>query len=198
MKRILVAAVALLVAVTASAEGFGIVGGFTSSKMKPEEFTFKSSAGIHAGVAANIPLAAGFAVQPMLIYNVKGYNWQGSNANALKEQAKFGYVELPVQLQWGPDLLLLRPYIFAEPFVGYAVMGKNISAGTKFDWDNIKSRLEYGCGVGAGIEFMSHFQISFKYFWNLEDPSQWHPQQISETVKSGAFNGLLITAGIFF
>ena len=137
MKRLIVIAVALLAAVTASAEGFGIVGGYTSSSLKMREMSFKSSAGIHAGVAYNLPLGAGFNLQPMLLYNVKGFNWEGSNTDVLKEQAgKFGYVELPVQLQWGPDLLLQRPYILAEPFVGYAVTGSKVinSERAKVDW----------------------------------------------------------------
>lgn len=199
MKRLIIIAVALLTAVTASAEGFGIVGGYTSSSLKMQEMSFKSSAGIHAGVAYNLPLGAGFNLQPMLLYNVKGYNWEGSNTDALKEQAgKFGYVELPVQLQWGPDLLLLRPYLLAEPFVGYAVTGSKVinSERAKVDWSNMKSRVEYGVGVGAGVEIYNRVQVSFKYYWNFEDATQW--SDITDKVKGKGFSGLLFTAGIFF
>lgn len=198
MKRLLIVAVALLATLTASAEGFGIVGGFTSSKMKLSDVTFKNSAGVHAGVAYNLPIGAGFAVQPELVYNVKGYNWEGSTTESLRQQAKFGYVELPVQLQWGPDLLLFRPYVLAEPFVGFAVSGNQIidSKKTKIDWGNVKSRFEYGLGVGGGVEFMSCVQISLKYYWNFEDASQW--SDIQDKVKARGFSGLLLTAGIFF
>ena len=199
MKKLIVFAAALLVTATAFAEGFGIVGGYTSSSMKMQEMTFKSSAGVHAGFAYNVPLGIGFSLQPELIYNVKGYNWQGDkDAAALQEKAKFGYVEVPVQLQWGPDLLLLRPYVLAEPFVGFAVTGKKIlTAGeTKVNWDNFKSRLEYGVGVGAGIEIYNRVQVSFKYYWNFEDAKQW--SDITDKVKGKGFSGLLFTAGIFF
>ena len=203
MKKFLVAAVALLVAVTASAEGFGLVGGFTSSKVKMEEITFRNSAGIHAGIAYNVPLIAGFAIQPELVYNVKGFNWEGSSAEGyrLRQQAKYGYVEVPVQLQWGPDLLLLRPYVFAEPFIGFAVNGMQTynEKKIKVDWDDVKSRLEYGMGVGAGLELMNRFQLSFKYFWNVEDANQWtNMDAASEHVKSRSFNGLLFSVGLFF
>jgi hypothetical protein len=199
MKKLIVFAAALLVSATAFAEGFGIVGGYTSSSMKMQEMTFKSSAGVHAGFAYNVPLGIGFSLQPELIYNVKGYNWQGDkDAAALQEKAKFGYVEVPVQLQWGPDLLLLRPYVLAEPFVGFAVTGKKIlTAGeTKVNWDNFKSRLEDGGGVGAGIEIYNRVQVSFKYYWNFEDAKQW--SDITDKVKGKGFSGLLFTAGIFF
>lgn len=199
MKKLIVFAAALLVSATAFAEGFGIVGGYTSSSMKMQEMSFKSSAGVHAGFAYNVPLGIGFSLQPELIYNVKGYNWQGDkDAAALQERAKFGYVEIPVQLQWGPDLLLLRPYVLAEPFAGFAVTGKKFleKGETKVNWDNLKSRLEYGVGVGAGIEIYNRVQVSFKYYWNFEDAKQW--SDITDKVKGKGFSGLLFTAGIFF
>ena len=199
MKKIFVAALALFISVGAFAEGFGIVGGYTSSKIKLEDTNFKSCAGVHAGFAYNIPLGAGFAFQPELIYNVKGYNWEGDkDASSLKEKAKYGYVEIPLQLQWGLDLVMLRPYAFAEPFVGYAVSGKQFldKETLKVDWKNFKSRLEYGLGVGAGIEIYNTVQVSFKYFWNLEDATQW--SQVSDRIKGRGFNGLVFTAGIFF
>ncbi|MBR1575578.1 MAG: PorT family protein [Bacteroidales bacterium] len=198
MKRLFVAALALLLSVGAFAEGFGLVGGFTSSQMEMKDVNFKSSAGIHAGLAYNLPLGAGFALQPELLYNVKGFNWGAESSDVLKEKAKFGYVELPVQLQWGLDLVMLRPYVLAEPFVGYAVSGKKVLGGTeaKVDWEGMKSRLEYGLGIGAGIEVYNRIQVAFKYYWNFEDATQWN--QVSDKVKAKSFSGLVFTAGIFF
>ena len=43
---------------------------------------------------------------------------------------------------------------------------KNISQPTQ-TWDNIKSTLEYGVGLGAGVELIKHVQVSLKYFWNM-------------------------------
>ena len=202
MKKIIVAAVALLVAVTASAEGFGLVGGYTSSSMKMKEVSLKSSAGVHAGFAYNLPLVAGFSLQPELIYNVKGFNWsdinEGDGTDAWKK-AKFGYVEVPVQLQWGLDLMMLRPYAFAEPFVGYAVTGNKVidAKNQKIDFENAKARLEYGLGVGAGLELMSKLQLSFKYYWNFEDAQEF--SEIKDKVREGkGFNGLVFSVGLFF
>ncbi len=200
MKKVLIAALALFVSVAASAEGFGIIGGFTNSQIKLKDTNFKNSAGVHAGFAYNLPLGAGFAFQPELIYNVKGYNWQGdTDASGLKESAKkFGYVELPLQLQWGLDLVMLRPYGFVEPFVGYAVTGKNVltKGETTINWDNMKSRLEYGLGVGAGLEVYNRIQLSFKYYWNFEGATQW--SEVTDKIKGRGFTGLVFTAGIFF
>ena len=185
-KKLFVALISLLLPLSAFAGGFGVIGGYTSSKIKLSETTFKTSNGVHAGVAYNLPLGAGFAFQPELIYNVKGYNW-GEEGTSIKDKAKFGYVELPLQLQWGVDLVLLRPYVFAEPFVGYAVWGNKLLS---------KSRFEYGLGVGAGTDLFDFLQLSFKYYWNFEDASQW--ADVTGKVKGGGFNGLLFTVGFFF
>ena len=202
MKKIFLAALALLISVGAFAEGFGIVGGFTSSSMQIKDLDLKSSAGIHAGFACNVPIGLGFAIQPELIYNVKGFNWsdinEGDGTDAWKK-AKFGYVEVPVQLQWGLDLMMLRPYAFAEPFVGYAVTGNKVidAKNQKIDFENAKARLEYGLGVGAGLELMSKLQLSFKYYWNFEDAQEF--SEIKDKVREGkGFNGLVFSVGLFF
>ena len=60
----------------------------------------------------------------------------------------------------------------------------------------MKSRVEYGVGVGAGVEIYNRVQVSFKYYWNFEDAAQW--SDITDKVKGKGFSGLLFTAGIFF
>ena len=133
---------------------------------------------------------------------MKGFNWNGLNeGDGSKEwdKAKYGYVEVPLQLQWGIDLVMLRPYAFVEPFAGYAVTGSKVinSQKAKIDFDNAKSRLEYGLGVGAGLEFMSKVQLSFKYFWNFENAQSF--AEVKNTVKDGkSFNGLIFSVGLFF
>ena len=143
------------------------------------------------------------AFQPELLYNVKGFNWNDLNegdGSAAWDKAKYGYVEVPLQLQWGIDLVMLRPYAFVEPFAGYAVSGKkwiNSGEANKIDFENAKSRLEYGLGVGAGLEVMSKVQLSFKYFWNFENAQSF--AEIKDTVKEGkSFNGLIFSVGLFF
>ena len=85
---------------------------------------------------------------------------------------KTGFLEIPVQLQAGVDLGVARVYGFAEPFVGYAISNAAAVNGTAvkdLNWENIKSRLEYGVGLGVGVELIQHVQVSVKYFWNMGD-----------------------------
>ena len=172
MKKILsmvaVVAASLVLAAQAHAQ-FGIIAGLTSSKtdMSSAVKDVQSIALYHAGITSKINLGLGFAVQPSLIYQVKGAAISEIKETT-SEQLKTGYVEVPVALQWGPDLLAFRPYVFAEPFVGYQVMSSYKGDNSVGEWiDKEKDKLEYGLGLGAGLEVASHIQLSVQWFKNL-------------------------------
>ena len=155
MKRIvIVIAAALLASVNAFAQP-GIIAGLTSSTTSVKDVeAVKSINTYHAGVTFKANLGLGFAIQPSLIYQVKGSNLGdiGKDTKAEDFQLKTGFVEVPVQLQWGPDLLAFRPYLFAEPFIGYAVssddkiLGSGESGAFKTWAQNAKTKIEYGIG----------------------------------------------------
>jgi len=153
--------------------GLGVIGGFTSSNANVTNFDANAISVYHFGVTDKFNLGLGFAMQPSIVYQVKGTSLSemvdNPNAGLKALDTSVGFLEIPVQLQWGPDLLAFRPYVFAEPFIGY---GLNFTAESTKDklvnnWDvaNIK-RWEYGLGIGAGIEIW-HLQISGRYFWNF-------------------------------
>ena len=196
---------------------FGITGGLNSSAAKASDFDVKSVSQYHAGVFAQIPVAAGFAVQPAITYSVKGATLGSMLESPIDEDiksldTKVGYIEVPIQIQWGPDLLAFRPYVFAEPFIGYGLNTENESLrfnGTKESIkefaDSTLQRLEYGLGVGGGLEFW-RFQLSAKYFWNFgqlyngEDAPK--ANDIAATVKEAFsgnrnFNGIVVSLSIF-
>ena len=151
---------------TASAQvNFGVLGGASVSSAKPEDWKVTDRVQYHAGITCCINLPLGFAVQPEVLYHVKGSNVPLGESSKLDYAA--GYVEVPVSLQWGPDLLVMRPYFELVPFVGYAVNNRyrqdDLTA--KNDWAGLQ-RWEYGLGLGAGVEVW-HFQISARYNWNF-------------------------------
>ena len=120
MKRILalvtVCALALLAASEMSAQKYGVIGGATFTSMQNVEKSGKT--GFNIGATAQLKLPLGFSVQPSLIYNSKAAKVDG---NLLSTSMNVGYLELPVSVQWGPDLLLFRPFVDVTPFIGYAV-----------------------------------------------------------------------------
>ena len=172
MKRIItlvaVAAASVLMAAQAHAQ-FGVIAGLTSSKVDMNSTTtedLKNIALYHAGITYKADLGAGFAVQPSILYQVKGANLSNVKETT-REQLKTGFVEIPLSLQWGPDLMAFRPYVFAEPFIGYQIASFNKGATFSDVGSDVMNKLEYGFGLGGGLEIASHIQLSVQWFKNM-------------------------------
>ncbi len=178
MKKILVVAALFASMAAANAQQFGVIGGMTSSKINTsEEVDAKNMTLYHAGVLYKADLGAGFALQPALTYQVKGGDFERKADDINKiVKSKTGFAELSLGIQWGIDLLAFRPFVFAEPFVGYHLTGEEIhqlvgseasSSEINKALNNAKNSLEYGFGLGGGLEITSHIQLSCQFFKNL-------------------------------
>ena len=160
----------------ASAQQFGVKGGLTLSTVGGSDNPKENKDVIlyEAGVLYKADLGGGFAIQPALGYQLKGAKFQ-QNSTQNTVETKTGYVELSVGAQWGPDLVAFRPYVFVEPFIGYAVSGKESltnRAGTTVEKINAaipeaKNKLEFGAGAGLGLEVTRHIQVSCQVFQNF-------------------------------
>ena len=189
MKRLFtIIAVVLLSASAAQAQRFGVIGGFTSSytsiDTKDAMANLKNVSLWHAGVAYNLEVGPFFAIQPQLLYQMKGADayktiTEGTYQNAMNSfQSSTGYLELSAGLQFGIDILVARPYLLFEPFVGYAVY---------------KALLE-------------HFQVSVQWYMNLGNlynDGKIDSAQIANDVKTyykdiKNYQGIKITAALFF
>lgn len=173
MKKAIIAIAALFVALSANAQ-IGVVAGLTSSSTNVEAAVadIKNVNQYHVGITYKIGIGNMLAIQPALIYNMKGTQLGDiAGLDDVDVDYKTGYLELPVQVQLGFGIgSIARVYGFAEPFVGYAITNQVQGLGdTVKNWDNVKNRLEYGVGLGAGVELFRHLQVSVKYFWNLGD-----------------------------
>ena len=155
----------------------------------------------HAGITGKIPLGSGFAIQPSLLYQVKGAN-VGHLDTATDEdfKVKTGFVELPLGIQWGPELGSFRPFVFGEPFIGYRVSSTDRGNETFQDWaSQAKNKFEYGFGLGAGLEISDHLQLSVQWFNNLgtmfSKPAEAGTESL-EKVKN--FEGIKFSLAILF
>ena len=202
MKRIfacLAAAVVSLVLATGSHAQFGFIAGLTSSSVK-----MASSDAIslyHAGITAKIPLGSGFALQPSLLYQVKGANvGQLDTAQDEDFKLKTGFVELPLAIQWGPQLGSFRPFVFGEPFIGYRVSSTDRGNATFQDWTRqAKNKFEYGFGLGTGLDIADHLQLSVQWFNNLGVMfSESAPAGTESLDKVKNFEGIKFSLAIFF
>lgn len=190
----------------------GLMGGFTSSSTSIKDADSKSVSLYHIGVTAEIPLLGGFAIQPGLLYQVKGVSADKFNSIPISKslesfETKVGYLEVPVQVQWGLDLLAFRPYVFAEPFVGFRV-GQNTKGEIAGKLKDDLKKVEYGLGLGAGVDVW-RLQLSVKYFWNFGKiyDKDGNVGPIGDTVKDvvkdavnngNNFNGVMVSAAFFF
>ena len=188
MKRILTVIALMVVSATMAHAQLGIIGGVTLSDTNLDTKNIMENAKnvnlYHVGVAYKADMGMGFALQPALSYQMKGANLQetldASDPTAVPGtlETKTGYAEFSLGIQFGIDLLAFRPYIFAEPFVGYQLTGnedfRNAATTAAYDEDQrnaaiqeAKNKLEYGFGVGIGVDLLSHLQLSVQYFMNL-------------------------------
>ena len=233
MKKLFVVLTVLLLGVTANAQ-VGIIAGVTSTTTDIKAARDALKAGditlYHIGFTSKYDLGA-IALQPSLIYNVKGTQlsevYENGGAANYTADFKTGFLELPVQVQIGLNLGGFRPYVFAEPFVGFAITNeftkKVEAAGADLvveqsaadnQWENIgtdiKDRLEYGVGAGVGIDLLNSLQISVRYYWNMGelyngDANKFKGSTLGEatnlfldTVKSQQCTGIMASVAFFF
>jgi hypothetical protein len=147
---------------TLMARGFGIIGGASFTNIRDVSSGLTTS--YHAGLTYKFDLPFGFAVQPSLLYHAKSSNVETALSEGGSFDLKAGYLELPVSIQWGPDLILFRPFLDVTPFVGYG-LNNDIEGWKTNDWDNLQ-RLEYGVGLGVGMDIWK-FQLIGRYNWNF-------------------------------
>lgn len=187
----------------------GVRGGIDFVSMSRFELGYisesvSSHTGFNAGLAFSFDLPVrGLTIQPELNYVSKGALFRGESDIHFKT----GYIELPVNIQAGLDLILLRPYIMVSPYIGYAVYKQP----GFLDWNSI-NRFEYGIGVGGGIDFW-RLQLQVKYNWNIgslvrnkdrggdqagETSGNMVPSDFLGSVREGNFRGLEVSIVFFF
>jgi len=168
----------LAFALEADARRFGAKAGVNLTSLDFKSGT-PAALGYSAGVTWQFDLPMGFAIQPDLIYHVKA-----TNLAEVKKSFGLGYIELPVNVQWGLRFANKNIRIFAQasPFIGYAVSqtGTRPQDNVIYDedggilaevskaadkWLNV-NRFSYGAGLGLGVQLWG-IQLTAQYCWNF-------------------------------
>lgn len=183
---------------TLMARGFGITGGVSFVGVK--EASAGLTTGYHAGLTYKFDLPFGFAIQPSVLYHQKGSVVEDAYENGKPLDLKAGYLEVPVSFQWGPDLILFRPFFDVTPFVGYGLNNRvsgyslhtNAVDKSVNQWEGL-NRLEYGLGLGLGLDIWK-LQLIGRYNWNfgtLFDSNGKLPssENVLSNVKSSLLDG---------
>ncbi len=173
MKKFFITLTLLLcVGIYANAQvSFVVKGGLNYTKMSDITLgnldqAWNAQTGFHAGIGAQFKIPkTGFSFQPEALYSRVRTNFIGPITQDSYD-FQIDYVNVPLNLQWGIDLTVIRPFIFAAPYISYAI-GKGELL-ENVEWDNF-NRFDYGVGLGAGIEIWK-VQISGKYNWGFGKP----------------------------
>ena len=146
MKNILLSIVLLLVlsathaiAQEKSKVSFGILGGVNFQNLKGElssgdKLDNDMLLGFHGGVNVQIPIVAGFYLQPGLLYTLKGAKKTG---NLSTETTKIAYLEVPLDLMYKANLGKGFFMLGFGPYVAYGISGnvKNEGSSVTIDRD---------------------------------------------------------------
>ena len=189
-KFLLVVALVSIIGYTADAQRFGVKGGLNFNDLGDVEKSFSNTydkrTGFHFGVMYQAEISGtGIAVQPELMYMRTGVKNHGDGIYT-------DNLILPVNLQLGLDLIMLRPYILVAPYVTYAVGKGDEFADAK--WGDI-NRFNYGIGAGIGLDIW-RLQITGKYNWDMDSLAK--DDYMSGGFKNAKFKGFQLSAGFFF
>ena len=169
MKRILAIALIAAFAFAATANvakaQFGIKGGIYTTKLSNinKDFKFKDNIGYQAGILYSHHVTPGFVVQPELLFinRTATIAPKTSMPGATDEKIELQYLQIPLSIQYGFNLVVVRPYVQAVPYISYAI-GKNHNAGS---WDDL-NRFTGGVGLGVGADLWK-FQVNVRYNWDI-------------------------------
>jgi len=164
MKKIILAIVimACFVSQINAQINFGIKGGLNFDNFKIDDaknanLTIKNASGWQAGALLQIKIPViGIGIQPEVLYTVK-------KADINNKENSISYFEVPINFQWGLDLLIIRPFIMFGPYFGYAVNFK----GDTFTKENVE-KSDWGFGVGGGLDIWK-FQLGARYSFGLKN-----------------------------
>lgn len=163
-----------------------------SFKSLSKDFSFKSVPGWHAGINFSLKLPMYFAIQPSV-----QYEWGRSQLKEPESDlctVNTHSIVVPVAIQWGPDLGVIRPYIQVVPMAHFNLAADIKAASDKKDIIDAFQRTQFGVGLGAGIELW-RLQLSARYNWLLGGmkDSTFELNKIF-----GSKSGVTITLSYFF
>lgn len=175
---VLLGAAGLATAGYAQGARFGVKAGASLTDFSGKDADgYDSKVGFHGGAIAELGLTDNFAIQPEVLFSMKGAKY-----GDLAQDIRFNqtYLDVPVLLKVKADGLFFE----AGPQVGFLVGSKfkveDVSADSKESFNTV----DFGYAAGLGYEFSSGPMIGLRYNGG-----------ISKVGKDMSVGGLNIEAG---
>lgn len=159
---------------------------------------FKGSdlAGFHAGLTSELKLPAYFSIQPSVNFEWSRGTLQMPDANWLAK-LRTNVINVPVAIQWGPDLGIVRLYAQVVPYLDF-IMGTKANGEWKQEEYGPAGELfkpvQFGIGLGAGLEIW-RMQLSCRYNFGLTKASGVTQNNLSDMINR---RGWTITLAYMF
>ena len=202
MKRIFCLACTIIFLVSSSSFGqsinTGVKVGLNSATIGGSDASGQSITSFNAGIFATFNVAGLLALQPELLYTLKGYKMDYPVAT-IQEPIPFGsgnvtgkisYLEIPVLLKLNTSSFsIIRPNIFAGPEVAFKLSSKATSGSPSSEQDlqNINAT-DFGIIVGAGINInlpVTTIMVDIRYDIGIRDLNSYsNPPDIKNRVLS--------------
>ena len=199
MKKLLVVIAILATSVMASAKGgFGVTAGINTNSTKVQDIQTAPRTGVNVGFTYSLNLPLGFSLQPSVVYSHKSANLSLND----KVFQNVGSVNVPVSVQWGPNLIVARPFLDITPYVGYTL--SNTIKGMAGDLNGAikgEKSLDYGVGLGGGLQVWK-LQAIVRYNWsfgtmgNLEGFTDLKLDDVKNANR--VYGGLSVNLAYFF
>lgn len=198
MKRLLLILLFAALSLSASAQ-FGIKAGLLYNNFRGEPsdayLTNKSRAGFQAGLLYKfqIPLL-GLSVQPEILYSESrtDYTHKGPGGVIVDCHVKQRSLFVPINFQFGLDLVMLRPFVQVSPYMRYLLNEESVMA----DANYLLNRFNYGIGVGGGLDIW-RFQVSATCYWDLKKAAH-STLGTGESFAKAKNRGVMISLAYFF
>jgi hypothetical protein len=174
---LLALATTALVVNTKAQTTFGLRAGVNFQNINGEDangkdLDFKLKPGFNIGVNAEIPVAAGFYLQPGVLFTTKGA--KDKDDDDIK--TSLSYIEIPINFVFKPMLGTGKLILGMGPYVAFAVGGKASDANGNdkdIEFENEISLTQYGTGtpyarrLDVGGNLLAGYEFSNKFSFQL-------------------------------
>ena len=162
--------------INAQKTSFGLRGGvnfynLTGKEADGDKLDNKLKTGFNVGVNAEIPVGIDFYVQPGIIYSSKG----ASDVFGTKNKINIGYIEIPVNLLYKPDLGTGKLLLGFGPYAAFGIGGNYVFDASGVDKKPVKFKNQitvaeaiandnyYVKGFDAGANFLFGYEWSNRF-----------------------------------